>query len=154
LQREAIDLAKQRWATETFRSYRRSLQKFSDYLTRRSIPWEMLLEKPKALAEVGNFIAWAEQSAQWSHATLRMMKGQLKQVFRMGNGTGGEELLDLVARGMDRSTLVCALPPARPAKSASTDFRSGKSAKEHLSYRPTLSSLLLLPLPIPRPHFP
>jgi integrase len=32
------------------------------------------------------------------------MKGQLKQVFRMGKGTGGEELLDVVARGMDRST--------------------------------------------------
>jgi integrase len=32
------------------------------------------------------------------------MKGQLKQIFRMGRGSGGDELLDLVTRGLDRST--------------------------------------------------
>jgi site-specific recombinase XerD len=102
-QREAIDLAEKRWATETFRSYRRSLQNFSEYLTRKGVPWEDLLEKRKALAEVSNFLAWAEQNGQWSRSTLRVMKGQLKQVFRMSPGSGGEELLDLVGRGLDRS---------------------------------------------------
>jgi site-specific recombinase XerD len=97
-------LAQQRWASETFRSYRRSLQRFAEHITRTHFPREKLLCKPIALAEVSNFIAELEQRKRWSEATLLVMKGQLKQIFRMGTGTGGEDLLDLVARGLNRST--------------------------------------------------
>jgi site-specific recombinase XerD len=106
---EAIRLAQQRWASETFRSYRRSLQRFAEHIAGKGFPQEKLLSKPDALAEVGNFIAEAQRGSRWSEATLRVMKGQLKQIFRMGKGTGGEELLDLVARGLDRSA-----PRAKP----------------------------------------
>jgi hypothetical protein len=76
---------------------------FAEYLTRKNIDWERLLSKPYALAEVANFIAESKQKTRWSVATLRRLKSQLKMVFRLGTGAGGEELLDLVARGLDRS---------------------------------------------------
>jgi site-specific recombinase XerD len=90
------------WVPETFRSYRRSLRIFNDYLREHQIDREELLEASRAEMHVVNFLAQAEQAGTQSPAVLATTKGHLLTIFRTTGTDSRSSLTALASRALGR----------------------------------------------------